>query len=153
MVAATLSLVGLLLSTYLWLWKIGFIGSLVCGTGTCEYVQTSRYGALLGVPVALIGVGGYLVLLIVSIVGLQPGWAERREPTVWLAVLSGIGVAFTAYLTYIEAFVIHAWCRWCLGSAGIIVAIFVTVVAELRTDRRADGQTVASGAASGRPTV
>ena len=139
MVAATLSLVGLLLSTYLWLWKIGFVGSLACGSGSCEYVQTSRYGDINGVPVALVGVGGYLALLAVSLIGLQPGWIERRGPTIWLAILSGIGVAFTAYLTYIEAFVIHAWCRWCVVSAGIIAAILVTAVVGLRAVRRLDG--------------
>src|SRR5712671_1976159 len=98
MVTATLSLLGLLLSTYLWLWKIGVVGTLVCGTGTCEYVQTSRYADFLGIPVALIGVIGYLGLLVVTILGLQPRWAERREPTLWIAILSGMGVAFTAYL-------------------------------------------------------
>ena len=139
MVAATFSLVGLLLSTYLWLWKIGFVGSLACGSGSCEYGQTSRYGDINGVPVALVGVGGYLALLAVSLIGLQPGWDERRGPTLWLAILSGIGVAFTAYLTYIEAFVIHAWCRWCVVSAGIIAAILVTAVVGLRTVRRLDG--------------
>jgi uncharacterized membrane protein len=144
MVAATLSLGGFFLALYLWLWKIGVIGSIACGAGTCEYVQTSRYATFLGLPVAFVGVGGYLSLFVVSLVGLQPRWIGRRAPTVWLAVLSGLGVAFTAYLTYLEAAVINAWCRWCLGSAGIIVAIFATAVVGLRavrqTDRRSDGR-------------
>jgi uncharacterized membrane protein len=131
MAAAVLALLGLLLSTYLWLWKIGVLGGLVCGSGSCEYVQTSRYAAVLGIPVAFVGVAGYLVLLGVSLVGLQPRWAGRREPTVWLVVLAGAGLAFTAYLTYIEGFVIHAWCRWCLGSAAIITAIFVAAAIPL----------------------
>jgi uncharacterized membrane protein len=140
MVAATLSLLGFLLSLYLWLWKIGVIGALACGTGTCEQVQTSQYATLMGMPVALIGALGYLGLLCVSLLGLQPRWIERREPTLWLAVLSGLGVAFTAYLSFIEGFVIHAWCRWCLGSAALIVAIFLTSITGLKGGKREKGK-------------
>ncbi len=133
MVAATLALAGFFVSLYLWLWKLGVVGSLSCGPGGgCEYVQTSPYAVILGIPVAFYGVLGYLGLLLVSLVSLQPRWAERREPTVALVVLSGLGVAFTAYLTYLEAAVIHAWCRWCLVSAGIIMVIFVVSVVGLR---------------------
>lgn len=133
MVSAMLALAGFFVSLYLWLWKLGVVGSLACGPGGgCEYVQTSPYAMLFGIPVAFVGVIGYLVLLAVSLLGLQPRWAERREPTVALVVLSGIGVAFTVYLTYLEAAVIHAWCRWCLVSAGIIAAIFLTSLVGLR---------------------
>jgi len=133
MVAATLALGGFFVSLYLWLWKLGLVGSLACGPGGgCEYVQTSPYAVILGLPVAFYGVVGYLVLMVVSLLGLQPRWAQRREPTVALAALSGLGVAFTAYLTFLEAAVIHAWCRWCLVSAGVIVAIFVASVVGLR---------------------
>jgi len=149
MVAATLSLLGLLLSLYLWLWKIGVMGTLACGTGACEQVQTSRYAVILGQPVALIGVVGYLGLLGVSLLGLQPRWAERREPTVWLAVLAGLGVAFTAYLSFIEGFVLHAWCRWCLGSAAIILAILVASLAGLKGGKREEGRGKSTAPKSG----
>ena len=133
MLTAVLALVGTLLSTYLWLWKIGKIGVLACGSGSCERVQLSAWGDLFGQPVAFYGVGGYLSLLIVSLVGIQPAFVARRGPTQLLAALSGIGVAFTIYLTYLEAAVIHAWCRWCLTSAAIITAIFVVSFLSLRT--------------------
>ncbi|MBI2614369.1 MAG: vitamin K epoxide reductase family protein [Gemmatimonadetes bacterium] len=121
MVTATLALAGFLVSLYLWLWKLGVVGSLACGPGGgCEYVQTSPYAVIQGIPVAFYGVVGYLALLVVSLVGLQPRWAERREPTLALAALSGLGVAFTAYL------------KWCLVSAGINSAIFLTSLAGLR---------------------
>jgi uncharacterized membrane protein len=132
MVAATLSLLGLLLSIYLWLWKLGVLGSIACGTGSCEYVQTSSYSDFLGVPVPLIGVGGYLSLLLVSLVGVQPRWADHPAPTRLLAGLAGVGVAFSAYLTWIEAAVLNAWCRWCVASAVIITAVFVTALVGLR---------------------
>ncbi len=136
MVIAALSLVGFFVATYLWLWKIGMLGALACGTGACETVQLSEYAVIFGLPVALYGVGGYLALLVVSLVGLQPRWAGRHGPTDLLMALSAIGVLFTAYLTYLEAAVINAWCRWCLVSAAIITAIFVTALLGWRADRR-----------------
>lgn len=137
MAAAVLSLIGFFVALYLWLWKLGVVGTLVCGTGACESVQTSPYAVFLGLPVAFYGVAGYLVLLVVSLLGVQPRWAEHRGPTLALAGLSGVGVAFTAYLTYLEVVVIHAWCRWCLVSAFLITAIFVASVAGLLRGGRA----------------
>jgi uncharacterized membrane protein len=129
MVAATFGLVGLLVSLYLWLWKMGALGALACGDGGCETVQLSPYAYVFGVPVALLGVVGYLAILVVALAGLQPRFAAARWPTDLLLALATAGVAFSAYLIYLEAAVIHAWCRWCLGSAGIIVAILVAVAA------------------------
>ena len=61
--AALLSLAGLFISAYLYLYKIGRIGSLACGTGGCETVQLSPWSRFAGVEVALIGVLGYAGLL------------------------------------------------------------------------------------------
>jgi uncharacterized membrane protein len=123
MASAALALVGLLVSLYLWLWKIGALGALACGDGGCERVQLSPYARIAGIPVAFIGVVGYLAILATSIAGLQEPLIRRRWPTDAIVVLAAIGVAFTAYLTYLEAAVIESWCRWCLVSAAIIVAI------------------------------
>ena len=125
MVVATLALMGLIVATYLSLWKLGVIGTLACGVdGGCSVVQTSAYAVFLGVPVAYYGVAGFVAMLAVSLVGVQPRWAERREPTIVLLVLSAVGVLFSAYLTYLEAAVIHAWCRWCVVSALLVTGIF-----------------------------
>jgi len=133
MVTATLSLLGFLLSLYLWLWKIGVVGEMACGTGACETVQLSRYATIGGIPVAFFGVAGYFGLLAVSLAGLQPRWIHSAGPGALLALMSGAGVAFTGYLSYLEAFVIGAWCRWCLVSAGLIVLIFLVSLLSLRT--------------------
>ncbi|MDH3496622.1 MAG: vitamin K epoxide reductase family protein [Gemmatimonadota bacterium] len=132
MIAAVLALVGLFLSLYLWLWKIGVLGVLACGDGACETVQLSEYGELFGVPVAFYGVVGYGAMLAVSLVGLHGAAARQRWPTVGLAALAGVGVAFSGYLTYLEAAVIHAWCRWCIVSAIVVVAILATALAGWR---------------------
>ena len=120
---ALLALVGLCVAVYLWLYKIGVIGTLQCGTGACEYVQTSRWAVFLGLPVAFYGVLGYAVLLVTALVGLQPRFLGSPGLTRALAALSLVGVAFTAYLTYLELFVLHALCRWCVGSAVVITVI------------------------------
>jgi uncharacterized membrane protein len=130
--AALMSLLGLLVSAYLYLYKIGRIGTLACGSGECETVQTSQYSRFLGVEVALIGLVGYALLLAVALVALQPGYATSRGPVRLLALLATGGVLFTAYLTYLELFVIHAICRWCVGSAAIIVSILGLAVLALR---------------------
>lgn len=134
---AVLALAGLLLSTYMTLYAFGVIGDLTCGVGGgCETVQHSSWARLFGVPVALIGVGGYGALFVAALLGLQPRFAAR--PAVPRVLLGGaiLGLTFTAYLTYLEAFVIHAWCRWCLVSAGIAVLIFLAALPELRQLRR-----------------
>jgi uncharacterized membrane protein len=127
-----LALVGLLVATYLWLYKIGAIGQLQCGTGSCEYVQASRFAELLGVPVALYGVAGYGLLLGVGLLGLQPRFAADRRVTALLAALATAGFAFTLYLTAIELFVLRAVCRWCVASAAIMTALWVLAVTGLR---------------------
>ncbi len=130
---ALLALVGLCIALYLWFYKIGIIGKLQCGSGSCEYVQTSRYGALFGVPVAFYGVVGYAIIFAVAIAGLQPSQLARRWPTTALALLSAGGFLFTLYLTGIELFVLHAICRWCVGSAVVMTVIaMIAVLAWIR---------------------
>lgn len=129
---ALLSLTGLLISAYLWMFKLGYIGSLACGTGGCATVQLSPYSRFLGVDVALLGLLAYGALLGLSMLGLQPAWLDRREPTRAALLLSVGGVLFAAYLTGLELFVIHAICRWCVTSAVIIAAVLVLVLLDHR---------------------
>jgi uncharacterized membrane protein len=132
MSAALLSLAGLFISAYLYLYKIGKIGSLACGAGDCETVQQSAWSRFAGLEVSLIGLLGYAGLLGLSLVALQPGLAGRRWPATLLTALAGIGVAFTAYLTYLELFVIHAICWWCVASAFVILAILIVAILDWR---------------------
>jgi len=134
MSAAFLSLAGLFISGYLYLYKIGRIGSLACGTGGCETVQLSSWSRFAGLEVSLIGVLGYACLLAMSLASLQPG--PRQWPIRAIAVTAGIGVVFTLYLTYLELFIIHAICRWCVASGVIIVAIFAAALLDQRRQFR-----------------
>jgi uncharacterized membrane protein len=133
MITAALALIGFFVSLYLWLWKLGLMGPLVCSTGGCETVQLSEYAVFFGVPVALWGVLGFTSVFVVSIAGLQSPWLEKRGPTVVLTVLSAIGVGFVGYLTYLEAAVIRAWCQWCIVCALLVTIIFLVSLSALRT--------------------
>lgn len=132
MSAALASLIGLLLSAYLYLYQIGRIGTLACGSGGCETVQTSVWSRFAGVEVSLIGVIGYALLLGVALASLQPSQTDRRGAVSLFTMGATLGVLFTLYLTYLELFVIHALCRWCLGSAAIIVTLLLLGLLELR---------------------
>jgi uncharacterized membrane protein len=103
-----------------------------CGSAHgCIDVQNSVYSEVAGIPVAAIGVIGYAVLLILSLLRgrLAP------NPEIYLPVLSFgaalIGVLYSGYLTYLEASVIGAWCYWCLTSALIITAIWILSIFDL----------------------
>jgi uncharacterized membrane protein len=106
----------------------------LCGRngGSCEIVQTSEYSKLAGVPVALIGLIGY-----VTILGslLAPETEASRFATVAFTV---IGFGFSCYLTYRELFSIHHICEWCVSSAVIVTLLTILAVWRfLRGDPRA----------------
>jgi uncharacterized membrane protein len=132
---ALLSLVGLLISGYLTMYKLGYLGVIQCTIGGCEKVQSSRYSYFLGQPVSLWGMGAYVALLVVAVLGVQPRFARERWVALALFGISAVGVAFSGYLTYLEAFVIHAWCQWCVISAILITLIFLLSIPGLRQAR------------------
>jgi len=98
-------------------------------------VQMSEWATLGGVPVAAWGVGFYVTALTLALLGLQDPWAGSVRLSQLLMVLSGFGVLFSAFLTSLEAFVIHAWCQWCVVSAIMVTAIFVLSVLDWREQR------------------
>ena len=94
-----------------------------CTAGeSCTKVQTSVYSKLAGVPVALIGLLGY-----VAILGslLAPESENSRLVTTGLTL---VGFGFSAYLTYRELFSIHAVCEWCASSAVIMTVLVILSV-------------------------
>jgi len=132
---AVLALIGIFVSSYLTLYKLGYLGTIQCSVGGCETVQMSPYAYFLGMPVAAWGVGAYVVLFVLALLGVQPRWVAERWVALAIFSLAGVGVAFSAYLTYLEAFVIHAWCQWCVVSAILITLIFLLSIAGLRFAR------------------
>jgi uncharacterized membrane protein len=139
MLIALLALAGLLIATYMLLFKLGLIGELACGLGACDRVQASPWAVFLGLPVPLWGVVGYAFILALALVGVQPGFARDRRVGLGLLLATGYAFGFSMYLTYLEAFVINAWCQWCVVSAFIATALFACALPELRRARRTGG--------------
>ena len=136
MVLALLALAGVFLSAYLTLFKLGYIGHLACGRGSCEQVQTSQWSVLLGMPVAAWGVGFYVAVAMLSIAGTFPSLHASTRVSWWLFALTGWGVLFSGYLTTLELFVIHAICEYCVTSAALATAMFGVAAAELWAAKR-----------------
>ena len=136
MVIAVLALAGIFVSGYLLLHKVGLIGTLTCGVGDCGAVQASRFAAFFGIPVPLLGILGYVALLGVALRGVQPGRLHDRTTSAALLILGTGAFAFSMYLTALEAFVIEAWCQWCVISAILATLIFLLALAELPRLRR-----------------
>ena len=137
MVVTLLALVGFFVALYLWAHNAGLTGPIVCGVGDCATVQSSEYASLGPVPVSAIGVAGYLALIVVSFVGIQPAYRESAAIGGLLLAGSAVGTGFSAYLTYLEAFVINAWCQYCVVSAVLITLILVASLPEARRIREA----------------
>ncbi len=132
MAMAVLALAGIFVALYLLLYKLGMIGQLNCSVGSCETVNTSKWATFLGFPVAAWGVAFYLGMFALSVLGVQQRYADSRSMSQALLLFSGTGVLFSAWLTYLELFVIHAVCQWCVVSAVIVTAIFVLAVFDYR---------------------
>ena len=136
MAIALLALIGLLVSLYMSAYTLGIISSIMCGTGGCERVQNSPWAEFLGMPVPFIGLVGYGALFLLALLGLQPPFGDdRRLPALILAGAT-VGLLFSAYLTYLEAAVIQAWCRWCIVSAVLATLVFLAALPELRRLRK-----------------
>ena len=135
-----ISLAGLFLAVYLTLYHYGAIGVIACNVGSCEKVQTSRWSMFLGLPVAAWGIGFYTVMLILSILGVRTELEDSQTLASAMLVIALSGLLFTGYLNYLEAFVIHAWCEWCVGSAVMVLLLFGLCFREWRAVRE-DGRT------------
>jgi uncharacterized membrane protein len=103
------------------------------GSHGCERVQSSSYASLAGIPVAVLGLAGYAAIAIALI---APG--ERARLAAAALAVSGFG--FSAYLTYLELFVIDAICQWCVASAALLTVLAVLAVWRLLlVDDRLEG--------------
>jgi uncharacterized membrane protein len=117
-----LAVVGIGLATYLTVIHYAGINPACTAGQSCVKVQTSVWSKVAGVPVALLGLIGYIGIL-ASL--LAPDREESRLATLGLTL---IGVGFSAYLTYRELFSIHAICEWCVSSAIILTLLLIGAV-------------------------
>jgi vitamin-K-epoxide reductase (warfarin-sensitive) len=118
-----LAIAGIVVSSVSLYHHYGSSNTSYCDIGenfNCDVVNRSTYSVVLGTPVALIGILGYLVLLALSTV-----YRSKAETPLFLLVSSVAGLGFALYLTYIEGFVLAAWCILCLSSLALMFAICV----------------------------
>jgi uncharacterized membrane protein len=128
---AVLSALGILVSGYLSVKRFTG-GSLACSRwAQCDVVNNSVYAKFHGIPVAFIGLAGYLVLLGLAIASLQTEGPTQRRLLGLSFLLALGGVGFSAYLTYLELYVIQALCNWCMASATLITLLAVVGVVNL----------------------
>jgi len=113
-------------------------GALACSRwAQCDLVNNSVYAVMYGVPVSVIGLAGYLLLLALAVAALRARGAARRRLLALSLLLALGGVGFSAYLTYLEIYVIQALCSWCVASAVVIVLLAAVGVNNLLAARRA----------------
>lgn len=123
LVIAVFAVAGMVVSSVSLVHHYGTSKSSFCDlseTVNCDIVNRSEYSTLLGVPVALIGVLGYLALFVLAT--FYRGNVTTPRLLFWGACA---GLGFALYLTYIEGFVLSTWCILCLSSLGAIFLITV----------------------------
>ena len=118
------ALVGLGIAAYLTYIHYAGLHPLCLASGGCEKVQSSHWSKLAGIPVATIGLVGYAAILALLFVPGEAGLAG-------CALVALVGFGFSAYLTYVELFRIHAVCQWCVASAILMTLLAVLSVTRL----------------------
>lgn len=118
---ALLAVVGILVATYLIMLQWQLSGSIYCPIGNCVLVNNTSYAYLFGMPVSTIGLGGYIVLLVQTM--LWQARPDSRGLGLLTALTATPGWIFSAYLTWAEFFAIQAICFWCLVSFAVITLL------------------------------
>jgi uncharacterized membrane protein len=121
--AAVVATIGIGVATYITIADSGG-GAPTCLAGGhgCATVANSSYSHIAGINVAVFGIAGYVVLLVAA---ATPGDAGRFGGL----LLSLVGFGFSAYLTYLELFVINAICQWCVASAVLMTVLLLITAA------------------------
>jgi uncharacterized membrane protein len=121
-----LSVIGIGVAAYLSFVEINQVEA-VCGpVGDCNTVQQSSYAILFGIlPMGILGLLGYLAVIILWLAGNLDfeAWKNKINTLLWIVTL--IGTLFSVYLTFLEPFVIGATCMWCIVSAIVMTILFL----------------------------
>ncbi len=121
-----LSLIGLGIAGYLAYVEVNQVEAICGPVGNCNTVQQSTYAMLFGIlPIGVLGVLGYLVIIILWLAGNLDLEAYQKTINALLWIVSMIGFLFSVYLTFLEPFVIGATCLWCISSAVIMTILFL----------------------------
>jgi uncharacterized membrane protein len=105
----------------------------VCNVSSgCEVVNTSPYASIAGVPIAALGAAAYIVMIVILLLESRSEFFEFNSPLLIFGI-SLAGFLYSAYLTYLELYVIHAICPFCVVSA--VVLTLMLIVSSIRLQR------------------
>jgi len=125
-----LTIVGLLVSIYMTLYKVTSNDKMCLGSGDCSTVNASRYSEVNGIPVAVIGVLGYLAILAIHYFENRNRFFKENS-TLMIFGLALTGFIFTVWLIYVEIALLKALCPFCLTSQAAMTLIFIVAVIRL----------------------
>lgn len=125
-----LAILGAVDAIYLYIYKLTGNPQMCLGNGGCHNVNFSPYSEINGIPVSIFGLAAYLAIICILILEARLKLAKENGPLAIFGISLG-GVAFTAYLTYLEIYVINAICPFCVASAVIITLIFILAIIRL----------------------
>ena len=122
-VSIGLAILAALVSIYMTIFKLTENPGMCLGNGGCSVVNNSIYAQVYGIPVAVIGVGGYLAILAGLLLQTRAPFFEANG-TLIVFGLALIGFLFTIYLIYVEVALIHALCPFCVTSQVTMTVLF-----------------------------
>lgn len=129
-ITIALSVIGLLVSIYMTIYKVTSNEAMCVGSSGCSEVNASRYSEVNGIPVAVLGVVGYAAILALLFLEERSGFF-RENGTMMFFGISLVGFLFTLYLIYVEVALIKAYCPFCLTSQAVMSVIFIISVIRL----------------------
>jgi uncharacterized membrane protein len=135
MTGSLFALLGMLIAFYILLYDLGRT-ALICPISGCDVVQASPYSKWFGLPVAGFGFAYFSGLFALSLYGMFLNDLLGFRVLGLLRFACMIGLLFYAYFTSLEAFVIHAWCFWCVTSSLMLLGFFVCTLLEERVLKR-----------------
>jgi uncharacterized membrane protein len=125
-----LTVIGLLVSIYMTIYKITSNDNLCVGSKDCSVVNASKYSEVNGIPVAVVGAVGYASILAVLFLERKPGFFQENG-TMILFGLTLTGFLFTLWLIYVEVALLKAYCPFCIASQTAMTLIFIFTVIRL----------------------
>ena len=125
-----LAALGMLVSIYMTVYKLTENPNMCLGNGGCSVVNSSKYAEVYGIPVAVVGIGGYLAILLLLLLEPRVPFLASNGPMIVFG-LALIGFLFTVYLIYVELALIHALCPFCVTSQITMTILFVLSVIRL----------------------
>jgi uncharacterized membrane protein len=128
--SVALTVLGLLVSIYMTIYKITSNDSMCLGSGDCSTVNASQYSEVNNIPVAVLGVIGYAAILGVHFFENRNSFFKQNS-TLMIFGMALTGFIFTVWLIYVEVALIKALCPFCVTSQVAMTIIFIIAVMRL----------------------